>query len=269
VSNPSTTTFNEPDFPSYCTHCADHNRTFLKRGFNIMVFEGWTRAHRYGTCLSHVFKRLDDLPEEFYSRIGLSSSEIPATNYQPEFAERVFSDQELAALATHPIDRLRAAVALGDTATALTLIDRSWAAWMGLHGAYRVWFTAFCNQIRERLDTAAAAELIDDCAWWLVAHAIEAARSTDAVDVPAVWSRFWRSHGDPIEVRSASGTPSWTTPTGALIDPELSEGWSRSDFVQVCEAINRGVEREGGAASFGVLEHEDEAFVHRFAPAYR
>ena len=140
VSNPSTTTFNEPDFPSYCTHCADHNRTFLKRGFNIMVFEGWTRAHRYGTCLSHVFKRLDDLPEEFYSRIGLSSSEIPEPITSLSSRSEYSATRKLAALATHPIDRLRDAAALGDTATALTLIDRSWAAWMGLHGAYRVWF---------------------------------------------------------------------------------------------------------------------------------
>ncbi len=227
IPSPSLTTFNEPNFPSYCTHCADHNRTFLKRGFNIMVFEGWTRAHRHGACISHVFKRLDDLPEEFYSRIGLDASEIPTTEYEPEFAERVFSDKELEALARHPVDRLRDAAAEDDSAAALALIDRSWAAWMGLHGAYRVWFTAFCNQIRDRLETVAATELIDTCAWWLVAHAVEASRELEPADAVQVWSRFWRSHGESVEVAVQDGTGAWETPAAAVIGPELSGGWAQ------------------------------------------
>ena len=262
IASASTATFNEPNFPSYCTHCADHNRTFLERGFNIMVFEGWTRAHRYGVCLSHVFKRLDDLPEEFYSRIGLDPSQIPGTDYEPEYAERVFSDEQLQTLATHPLDRFQDAVALRDAAQALALVDASWGAWMGLHGAYRVWFTAFCNRMRTQLDRANVAELIDECAWWLVAHALTAASSAVASEVPNVWSRFWRSHGEPVDLEQTNLSWTWKIPSAALIDPELARTWTSDDMAEVCNAITRGAASDASSRPFGKLTAQGEFLVH-------
>jgi hypothetical protein len=266
LANASITTFGESDFPSYCTHCADHNRTFLKRGFNIMVFEGWTRAHRYGTCLSHVFKRLDDLPEEFYARIGVDRAEVPQTDYQPEHAVSVFSDEELQTLSTHPVDRLKEAVGVGDGKTALALMEQSWASWMGLHGAYRVWYTAFCNHMRDGLGSETAAALMDECAWWLVAHAFDAI-GADKDEPLRVWSRFWRSHGEPVEIEEDADSWVFRTPPAALIDAQLSQGWSRNDLARFCEAVTRGAAREGHASDFGTLELRGDFLEHRLLVA--
>ena len=83
----SAATFGESNFPSWCAHCADSNRSWLTRGLNLILFEGWTSSHRYGACAAHVFKSFSEIPDEyFFSRRASLSRRAPAEGERDRLA---------------------------------------------------------------------------------------------------------------------------------------------------------------------------------------
>ena len=70
VATPQPMTFNQPDFPTYCTHCAVWN--------GIAPIEWWGHPRRVYTpmrepgdpCIMQIYKDLRHIPADYYRRLG-------------------------------------------------------------------------------------------------------------------------------------------------------------------------------------------------------
>ena len=259
IPEPSQATFGEKNFPSWCAHCADSNRSFLARGHNLIMHEGWTPAHRYGACAAHIFKSYAEIPDEYFSRVGLTAPSTPRRKKGVE-NPRVFSDAELEELAASPIDRIRSAADERDLARLLTLVEDSWQAWMTLHDAYRCWFWMLGGALRDEFGEVEALELLAESAWEMVAQVVEAAGGSDEY----AWARYWRAHGVQCTVDRREDGTVFGVSASALVQRDVGGDWGASREAMIVEAIMSGVRANGQEGAFGTLRlgSQQDELVH-------
>ena len=143
LGDASFATFAEPDFPNWCTHCAFSNRGYLRRSSPYFLLEGWSTHRRWGGCAAHSYKDISLVPDEAFVRVGLepyrgrSGSSVEA---------RAFAATPSSASSRGQSSNASSKPLSGDADAALDLIERSWAAWINLHDAYRCWY-AICSWI--------------------------------------------------------------------------------------------------------------------------
>jgi hypothetical protein len=252
LADRSRSTFNEPNFPSWCTHCADSNRYFLENGLNFVLHEGWTSAHRHGACAAHIFKSFDLIPDEHFSRVGLArDSHRPGE--QP--SECVFQESELRDLEARPDLRVADRLLNGDVDGAVLIIDHCQAAWTNLRTAYRAWLAILFRRLHTDLDVVDAALTMQASAWELVATVLEG-----ETGVAQPWTNYWRSYCEGGLVDERNGTTTFVLPEATLTDDSLAP----DEYLgQLIEAINFGVDRAGLRHGFGALLRQDGNIVHR------
>ena len=255
IRTPTAATFGEANFPSWCTHCADWNRSFLERGLNFILHEGWTPAHRYGACAAHVFKSFDKIPDEHFERVGLIRG--PRQPGIRTTQVRVFTADELGELASSPESRMQAAVLAQDVASARSLIDASWNSWNGLHSAYRYRFTLFARCIRDMLGEQKARHILRISAAELVAPVLDSGETS-----ACTWCEYWRSHCEGGVCFISGGRVVFRIPFAALIEESLVSESVDQYATYLSEALTAGIKASGRAESFGEFFVESRHFVH-------
>lgn len=251
---PSRSTFMEKDFPMYCNHCPEMNRAGLKRGATTWLVEGWRpfRAPERSACRQHAYKRLVDVPDEFYRRVGLQPPEHP-TDAASTPAPRLFGEAELVDLATHPCDRAVGLLERGDSAEALEAAEAARQGWSGMHGAYPIWLATLWAEGMNRLGSTAADTMLERVAPELFASLVGA-------DAEA-WAAFWSMHlhlehvgSDGDETTFVIGSRSVLTDDGPV---------SVDAF---CRGLQRGLAARGWVG-MGRFEAHDHSIVHRLPRA--
>ena len=245
----SRSTFMERDFPIYCNHCPEMNRAGLRKGATVWLVEGWKpiRDRGRGSCRQHSYKRLEDVPEEFFTRVGL---ERPTEfTPQPSLNVRLFTDQELEELATHPCDRLVQAFEADGPEAALAALEFARGGWAGMHGAYPIYTSLLWNQAEESFGRDGFVETLERTVPELVASV----RDGDARQ----WASFWSMHLYLREIREDGEGYAFVVGREALLN-EVFTG-STADF---CSAMNRGVQTRGWE-SVGSFDADGDAIVHR------
>ena len=117
VANALPMTFQRPDFPAYCAHCAvwDEICAIEWFGHPLRVFEPWRQPS--DPCLWHLYKDPNDIPAEHWTMFGLQK---PANLPKPARGAPL-SREELAALGLTASDKVRAALEAGKRDEALAL----------------------------------------------------------------------------------------------------------------------------------------------------
>jgi hypothetical protein len=249
----SASTFMEAGFPMYCNHCPEMNRAGLSRGATTWLVEGWRphRAPERQACRQHSYKRLADVPTEFYTRVGLEPPAAPAaldTGPSP----RLFSDEALADLAVHPCDRVVRLLEAGDAEGARGAAIAAHEGWAGMHDAYPIWLAVLWEEAERRLGRSAQAELLERTTPELVASVRDAA--------PEDWEAFWSMHLRLHDVRESRDGWTFVVGSDAFVDAEHC-GVSVEQFVR---ALDRGVRRRGWTA-VGRFAAEGELLLHHLA----
>jgi hypothetical protein len=247
---PSQSTFMESGFPMYCNHCPEMNRAGLSRGVTTWLVEGWRpyRAPERLACRQHAYKRVEDVPAEFYERVGL---EPPAARERAprEPTPRLFSEEELADLATHPCDR---AVAIAEGASvedALAALDECEAGWAGMHGAYPVWLAILWDEVERRFGHG---ELLAT----LAATAPELVANVEP-NTPEQWAAFWSMHLHLEQIHAASGWIEFVVGCDALLAAAAP-----ATAAEFCSALTEGLAARGWQDR-GEFETRDGRIVHR------
>jgi hypothetical protein len=258
ISEPSHATFGETNFPSWCAHCADSNRSFLARGHNLIMHEGWTPAHRHGACAAHIFKSYDEIPDEYFTRVGLPRPSEPQEK-QRSGAARVFTDAELDELTASPIDRIKSAADKKDLTGVLKLTEDSWQAWKALHDAYRCWFWKLAGSLKDEFGEETALEFLAESAWEMVARRLE-----DPGQDKDGWARYWRAHGGVSTTQENQGQLAIAIDRTALIEPSDTTAWRDPHETIIVEAITSGVRANGYEDTFGTLgfRQAENHFIH-------
>lgn len=228
---PSASTFMQSGFPLYSNHCAEMTRAGLAAGSGAFLVEGWTPERKRGVCFQHTYKRLEAVPADFYRRVGL---EPPApAKPGPDF--RLFSDLELAELATHPLDRAATAVESGETEAALAALDECREAWgTAMHGAYVRWIAELWEEVCTVCGEREREPLLEATAPELFGHV----RGGDA----RAWASFWSMHLGLRSIRQGrNGAATFEVGTVAL----LSDQHSRVTPELLCSTVERGAAGRG------------------------
>jgi hypothetical protein len=246
--------FAEPNFPSWCAHCAFSNRGYLRRSIPYFILEGWSEHRRWGGCAAHSYKHIALVPDETFRRVGVDP---PQPKQAGAVRKRFFSDAELGELARPVVDRIVEAVVRQDAAAALDLIDRSWTAWMNLHGAYRCWYAMWVAQLTEEGGAALAEEFIRSTAWEVVATVLEDPAADDLT-----WLRFWRNHAGSLDIDDSRH--GWLLSVGrdALVHTGLQPAAQELLAERLAAEITTGAIAAGYADRFGHLRYHDGRFQH-------
>jgi hypothetical protein len=135
IEGPSPLTFGESELPSYCAGCALREIRDVDELGRIRVVhaEESTKPPKTANCRLLIYKDPDDIPEKYYRRLGLEKP--PAALFPLYKAARVFSDEELTALAANPEDVVRAALDARDAARAKADFDRYYEEKTYMHDA--------------------------------------------------------------------------------------------------------------------------------------
>jgi hypothetical protein len=229
---PSPSTFMQMDFPLYSNHCAEMTRAALRSGAGTFLVEGWTPLRECGVCLQHTFKSVDDVPDEFYRRVGLQTPLRPATKRNPT-RKRLFTAEELEQITVHPLDRLVRHVQVGEVSKAQDALEESLAAWRdSMQGAYRRWIGTLWMEIESRLGDEALVRVLQETGPHFLAHV----RHHTAAD----WAAFWSIHLHLEGARSVPTGYEFILSPLSLLDQDRHPGYpgSVADF---CIAMNHGL----------------------------
>jgi hypothetical protein len=240
---PSPSTFMERGFPMYSNHCAEMSRIGLLNGSPTFVVEGWTPLRERGVCFQHTFKRLDDVPDEFFRRLGLDP---PTTRDGAPPPPRLFDGEELEALATHPLDRALAACERGDVEAALAALDASRVAWRdSMHGAYRRWLASLWSEVRQAAGPEVLERTVEAAAPELVGHIRDGSEDD--------WAAFWSMH---LGLRGRSARR-FELAADALLEPDESP----IGPAELCASLQQGAARRGWT-SVGRFDADGDVIVH-------
>ena len=253
-TKPSASTFMETDFPMYCNHCPEMNRAGLLRGGTIWLVEGWRphRAPERQACLQHTYKRVEDVPAEFYRRVGLEPPEPRPSSSEP--APRLFTPAELVELSVHPARRVVLACAEGDTERALELAAACEEGWHGLHDAYPLWVGLLWDEIDRHFGP-------EELQASLVATAPELIASMTTATVES-WAAFWSMHLRLERVISRPDAVEFHVGASAF----LASGVSGVRPEQFVAALSEGLARRGWE-HVGTFTVAGDAIVHRLPRA--
>ena len=248
----SASTFMESDFPMYCNHCPEMNREALSRGASTWLVEGWRpfRATERLACRQHAYKRIGDVPAEFYERVGLeppasadeAAAGIPA-------GTRLFAEDELAELSTHPCDRAANALEAGDADGAASWATQAEAVWRGMHDAYPTLFGIVWRHIREAVSRDAMLEVLGRALPELVQPMATRAPDEDA------WREFWGMHLYATW-ESDGRAAAFTVPSTVFLVPDAP-----IQPAELCSLLNEGIRRRSW--DVGTFAVEDARVVHQ------
>jgi hypothetical protein len=246
---PSPSTFMETGFPMYCNHCPEMNRAGLERGSTIWLVEGWRphRAPEREACIQHTYKRIEDVPAEFYRRVGLEPPPPAPSRVEP--APRLFTTAELAELAVHPARRAALACAAGDRERAIELADECEAGWRGMRDSYPIWVGLLWKEVAERFGR-------DELRASVVATAPELIASV-ASGTAEQWAAFWSMHLRLQSVACTDEAVEFRVGAGAVLDPGLAI--VAPD--ELCALLNDGIAGRGWRA--GSFSADGDTLVHR------
>lgn len=246
---PSKSTFMETGFPIYCNHCPEMNRAGLRQGATVWLVEGWKpiRDRSRGTCRQHSYKRLEDVPEEFFKRVGLGRPSEFAP--QPSLDVRLFTDQELEELSTHPCDRLVQAFEAEGTEAALGMLDFARGGWAGMHDAYPIYTALLWNEARESLGQDGFSETLERT----VPELFTSVHDADALG----WASFWSMHLNVREIQADDDDYVFVVDSKAIVNEAFV-----GSLEEFCSALNRGV-RARGWEQVGSFDTKGDAIVHR------
>lgn len=253
LDTPSFASFSEPDFPNWCAHCAFSNRGYLSRAIPYLVLEGWTPHRRWGGCAAHTYKSIDLVPAEAFERVGLE----PAGPRSSAPQGRVFTEAELVELARPVCDRILEAVECREGDRAIDLIDQSWAAWTGLHHAYRCLFSMFVSEVTIQHGADVAADLVDQSAWEVVAPVVE-----NGYPSKIGWARFWRNHLGLAQVDGDDQDPVLSVAASSLVHPDLDPPSRIALAERLTVAITDAARQNGHSETFGTMRCVGERFEH-------
>ena len=230
---PTPSNFMEKDFPIYCNHCPEMNFTSLHKGATTWLVEGWkpNRNCRSGNCSQHSYKRLVDVPEEFFTRVGLTRpSKFPN---QSDAKVRLFSDEELAALSMHPTDRL--AIELEDNGIqyAQSALHECENGWRGMHDAFTLFLGIFLTEALDNFGYEGMIESLEHSSPKLLANI------WDGTDTD--WASYWSMHMGLTELHADPSGYNFFIEPESLINPET---WPAS-IEEFCRAINKGLNAIG------------------------
>jgi hypothetical protein len=255
---PSPSNFLQTGFPMYSNHCAEMTRMALMNGSATFIVEGWTPMRSRGLCIQHTFKDLSAVPAEFYERVGLNA---PPTQKRvlPE-GNRLFTQEELDELATHPLDRLVRRLEKGDGAGALATLGDCRRAWQdSIHDIYRLWLGRLWSEIERALGHAEFARAIEITGPELI-KGVEG-RS------PIEWAAFWSIHLRLNEIRRTADGWDFIVGAESLLEPDEFPSYPRS-IGEFCDALNRGIWLRHWTES-GFFENDGETLVHHLPAATR
>jgi hypothetical protein len=181
--NASWSTFMNRQFPVYCNHCSEISHVGLVNNDSSFLVEGWTPARARGLCIQHTFKDIAFVPDEFYRRADLP---LPVRSESP-IGKRIFNQEELIDLQTHPLDKLVDCAERSDIPKARTALDECLFGWRDcIHDAYRRWLSSLWLYVHRILGRSVQQQVICATAPALIAHA----RGSDV----AGWAGFWLIH---------------------------------------------------------------------------
>jgi hypothetical protein len=242
----SASTFMESGFPMYCNHCPEMNRAGLLHGATTWLVEGWRphRAPERQACRQHTYKRLSDVPAEFYERVGLDYPARRETLDSPRPA-RLFTEAELVDLAVHPCDRVVRLLERGDADGAHEAAVGAYEGWAGMHDAYPIWLAILWSTAERRLGRSALTELLERTTPELVASVREGTLEE--------WTAFWSMHLRLQEIRESRDR--WTF---VVAGDAVRNGGCSVSLEELARALDRGVRRRawtrvGGFAADGEL----------------
>ena len=259
----SSATFGEDEFPIYCNHCSELTRIGLGIGAYGFLMEGWTKAHRYGACRQHAFKRLSAVPEEFYGRVGIDATRI-SERHSGDVGDRVFSEEELLEIATHPINRLEAAIADRDARRADEINAECVLGWgTVIHDVYRDWLTALYDQTLSRHGVDAFDQVMSASAWELFGPILRDHDASHRDSRVEAWAIYWRSHAAVQSVGYDAGDTYFVLDGGRVLGESTARSWPGAFMESFANAINHGIDREGLGDAFGSLSVDGSLLVHR------
>jgi len=242
----SWSTFMNEQFPVYCNHCSEISHVGLANGNATFLVEGWTPARKRGLCVQHSFKHAALVPDEFYRRADLP---VP-TQRLPVKAGRLFSQEELIDIETHPLDKLIARAERGDVTGARPMLDECLIGWRDcIHDAYRRWLSSLWLHIHQILGPKSHEEVIRETAPALLAHA----RGADALG----WASFWSIHLGLVSISRNKSGYEFFVRSETLLEPgdlPCEPRW----FV---ERLNEGLEKRQWT-DVGQIRYRNELLVH-------
>jgi hypothetical protein len=252
-SEPSPSNFMSADFPVYCNHCSEMTHVALREGSATFLVEGWTDRRRFGACRQHTYKAIEDVPAAFYEATGLKApTEIRRSGSR---TGRLFSDDELREIETHPLDRLATYVESGNSQAASEAIANCRLGWFdSIHDVYRNWFSSLAAWMGKEHGQSMAMHFIEESAPDLFRARIAAG------DTPHGWASYWSIKGRLRDVRSlGGGRLEFVSDLDGLLSNDLP-----SDPDSVIEAVNRGL-RSRGWQDAVEIRLEAGRLVHRWA----
>lgn len=243
---PSPSTFMQSGFPMYSNHCAEMTRAGLASGNATFVVEGW-RERDCGLCFQHTYKHAGTVPDETYRRVGLEPPEATPSRAEPG---RLFTAEELAQLATHPLERAASAVGAGDLAAAREALGESRDAWaISMHGAYRRWITLLWVEVAATVGAPWLDRLLAATAPELVRHRRGGS--------PRDWAGFWSMHLGLRSIRQQDSETEFVLDASALLEPGV-DGVEPGALV---DGLRRGLELRGWTDA-GAFDDIDGTVLH-------
>jgi hypothetical protein len=254
---PSKSTFMSAGYPTYCNHCSEMAYASLRHNKASFIVEGWTPLRQHGTCLQHTFKDGFRAPDEFYRRVDLTPPEQADPTALEKDDTRLLSDEQLAWISTHPLDRIMKLLERGDTEGASELVNISLVGWRdSIHDVYRRWLALLWKEALVSFGESAWRDCVRRAEPELLMTVASKLGSGDR----ETWEGFWMAHLRLERVESADGNLSFVSHSDALIDPIISEdGDAASD---VLELLTQGLV-ELGHSRLGVLTLDGTHIVHR------
>jgi hypothetical protein len=70
ITHPHNITWQQPDFPIYCVHCPIMGALTFERDGDFSFVKTFQETAAGSRCQYHFYKNPQDIPEEFYTRIG-------------------------------------------------------------------------------------------------------------------------------------------------------------------------------------------------------
>ena len=246
---PSPSNFMEKDFPIYCNHCPEMNLTSLQKGATTWLVEGWkpNRDRATGNCSQHSYKRLVDVPEEFYRRVGLTRPD--KFQDQSNAKVRLFNDEELTKLAIHPTDRLAIELDENGIESALSALHECKSGWQGMHDAFTLFLGIFLTEAFDNFGHEGMIESLQYSSPMLLANIWDGTH----ID----WTSYWSMHMGLTELHTGPSGCDFIIEPNTLINPKT---WPAS-VEQFCHAINKGLNAIG-RGDIGNFKFEDGMIIH-------
>ena len=257
-------TFGMDDFPIYCNHCSEIAGHALMAGSYGFLMEGWTQAHRFGQCRQHAFKRLSSVPDEYFVRTGVVRSRIREKNPNRDLPARVFTDEQLADIATPPMDRLKQALALRDADLAVEITRECQHGWRTMiHDAYRDWSSSIYSILLKNHGDQALKDNIAESGPELFGPILRDTEDQPEALLLNAWAVYWRSHEAIVDIGPTDRGWMLILDPGRVFNEGQAKQWP-GGMEWFCRSVNASIAEQGLTGPFGTLTSSARGLVHEF-----